>query len=522
MKKVYILIFCLLGLFILTCCNKLTECEKKGHSFINATCESPKTCSKCNTTEGDPLGHDFIDATYTAPATCSRCNITKGTPLTDLNATISNDCISISEYAYIRIPNYYDMTSFAIEYDSSLVSIDNNGKVIGLKKGMANIKITKINDESLVSYITIEIIATKPKVYTALNKIGINQKTYINIANFTEIEENSLADFNITFKNNLLKLNSDYSIEGLSIGTETITVSSKTDSRVLGTQAIEVVDNTTNYLLSDVTTTGVVPAGTQIKLNLNLTNTSNIVWSTSNSKLAVVNDKGVINTKAEGIVSISIYDKTDISNKAKKCTYTLIIEGSTEVDYVSRVIRMALGEYGTKETGNNIQKYGEWYGYNGAAWCAMFVSWTWHHAGLTTDLLCKYMGCTAGLTWCAEQDIVHFVRNYTFSEPLSNGKQAFIKENYTPASGDIVFFLNGISHTGIVIYADDTYIYTIEGNTSDMVAVRRWKLDDSRITAYAKPNYPECSNPEDFSWIKNPLSDGTYWWDNAGDNSDVL
>ncbi len=38
-----------------------------GHSWVDATCSEPKTCSKCNTTEGDPLGHDMVNGI------CTRC-----------------------------------------------------------------------------------------------------------------------------------------------------------------------------------------------------------------------------------------------------------------------------------------------------------------------------------------------------------------------------------------------------------------------------------------------------------------
>ncbi|MBQ3571237.1 MAG: hypothetical protein IJA15_00250 [Clostridia bacterium] len=40
------------------------ECE---HSWTDATCEAPKTCSLCGATEGDALGHDFVENV------CSRC-----------------------------------------------------------------------------------------------------------------------------------------------------------------------------------------------------------------------------------------------------------------------------------------------------------------------------------------------------------------------------------------------------------------------------------------------------------------
>ena len=55
-----------------------SECEKNGHTWTDATCTAPKTCSACGATEGEPKGHTWIDATCTAPKTCSACGATEG------------------------------------------------------------------------------------------------------------------------------------------------------------------------------------------------------------------------------------------------------------------------------------------------------------------------------------------------------------------------------------------------------------------------------------------------------------
>ncbi|MBO5100948.1 MAG: dockerin type I repeat-containing protein [Clostridia bacterium] len=58
-----------------------TEGTALGHSWLNATCTAPKTCSRCSATEGTALGHSWLNATCTAPKTCSRCSATEGTAL---------------------------------------------------------------------------------------------------------------------------------------------------------------------------------------------------------------------------------------------------------------------------------------------------------------------------------------------------------------------------------------------------------------------------------------------------------
>lgn len=49
----------------------------------------------------------------------------------------------------------------------------------------------------------------------------------------------------------------------------------------------------------------------------------------------------------------------------------------------SKALAEAITQIGTKEHpfGSNMQPYGSWYGMNGVAWCAIFVSWSFAHSG---------------------------------------------------------------------------------------------------------------------------------------------
>jgi len=58
-----------------------TEGEALAHNWKQATCEEPKTCSVCNTKEGNALGHIWSDTTCTDAKTCSVCNATDGEAL---------------------------------------------------------------------------------------------------------------------------------------------------------------------------------------------------------------------------------------------------------------------------------------------------------------------------------------------------------------------------------------------------------------------------------------------------------
>ncbi|MBQ4570760.1 MAG: CHAP domain-containing protein [Bacilli bacterium] len=199
----------------------------------------------------------------------------------------------------------------------------------------------------------------------------------------------------------------------------------------------------------------------------------------------------------DGVIDEDISDENITNGNIEEDNSNIV----PEVDYRGKLVNLAYSQVGiyegkdAKGNYNNIQKYGAWYGNNGQPWCAMFVSWNWHHAGLSHDLLLKYQGCYTGKEWCEKKGIFKY------------------KKNYTPITGDIVFFLsNGASHTGIVAYCDGTYIYTIEGNRSNKVGIWRIKLNNKTITGYAVPNYPASSTLEDFSWIKEKQQNGKYLW----------
>ena len=51
------------------------------HTWADATCDAPKTCSVCGKIEGEALGHNWLDATTEAPKTCSACGKTEGDKL---------------------------------------------------------------------------------------------------------------------------------------------------------------------------------------------------------------------------------------------------------------------------------------------------------------------------------------------------------------------------------------------------------------------------------------------------------
>jgi hypothetical protein len=158
---------------------------------------------------------------------------------------------------------------------------------------------------------------------------------------------------------------------------------------------------------------------------------------------------------------------------------------------LSKVASTATGEVGTHEgrSGghwNNKQKYSpavpglEWSNYQ--AWCATFVSWVAMIAGAAALFPCT-ASCATGVAW--------FKKRGRFSEYPAVGAQVFY------GSG-------GGSHTGIVLRYDDTYIWTVEGNTNDSgsaegdgVYEKKRRRRDSYVYGYGYPAYADGSKSAD-------------------------
>ena len=160
-------------------------------------------------------------------------------------------------------------------------------------------------------------------------------------------------------------------------------------------------------------------------------------------------------------------------------------------NYVNNIINIAYNELGYKEKQSNqnlnskttnsgtknYTKYGKWYGINPGKWCAMFISWCANEANISKSIIPNFASVAKGMEW--------FKNNNLFRN----------KTGYTPKPGDIIFFKsNGASHTGLVIKSDGNYVYTIEGNTSNSVGMRYYKLNYNKITGYGTPDYPRYYN----------------------------
>jgi hypothetical protein len=118
----------------------------------------------------------------------------------------------------------------------------------------------------------------------------------------------------------------------------------------------------------------------------------------------------------------------------------------------------------------------------GVEWCSVFVSWCYVKAyGLDAalSLLCQKLGSAAAGVKYAMQYFQEAGRFFGAPKPY-----------------DVIFF--GRGHMGIVYDVDNTYVYTVEGNTENQVLEHRYRINDEQIAGYGRPDYdgaPDAAEP---------------------------
>ena len=174
-------------------------------------------------------------------------------------------------------------------------------------------------------------------------------------------------------------------------------------------------------------------------------------------------------------------------------TYTanqLIAIAKNEIGYLEKRSNANLDGKTSNAGSNNYTKYSRdllnWVGgpyANGVAWCDIFVDWCFYMA-FGKNAAKKLLGGWSAYTPTSAQYFKNMGRYY--------------KTN--PKPGDVIFFHNNtiICHTGIVTKVEGSYVYTIEGNTSDgstvvpnggAVCSKRYSVTYSRIDGYGRPAY---------------------------------
>ena len=175
----------------------------------------------------------------------------------------------------------------------------------------------------------------------------------------------------------------------------------------------------------------------------------------------------------------------------------LISTASAEIGYMEKASNKNLDDKTANAGKGNFTKYardlvnliGSPYS-QGAAWCDMFVDWCFIQT-FGKENAKKMLGGWSAYTSTS----ANFYKN----------AGRFFK---SPSIGDQIFFKNSerINHTGIVVNVSDTTVYTIEGNSSNMVQKRLYLKSDTKIAGYGRPNWSVVTTKEEAKTNQWPLA----------------
>lgn len=163
--------------------------------------------------------------------------------------------------------------------------------------------------------------------------------------------------------------------------------------------------------------------------------------------------------------------------------FTASADETEKVNGAAAIMATAASQVGYYEGVGGYSKYGDYFGSPYIAWCGAFVSWCARTTGIPENVIPTNLSSTA-------------MRDYFKSLGLYYLSPAY-GGTYIPKQGDIIFFTStdtysrsqdNITHVGLVLEANSSYITCIEGNCPDRVRQINRSYSDY-IVGFATPKY---------------------------------
>ncbi len=182
--------------------------------------------------------------------------------------------------------------------------------------------------------------------------------------------------------------------------------------------------------------------------------------ATTEAKAAVTKQLNYINE-----INTALNKKDNISQVREYYNNAM---GQDIVDYAAQFV-------GCKESDGSADKFlASWTTSAETPWCAAFVQYIYENSGYVDSLPEWYTGI--GNKWSCGN---------LYKAATAAGAEISVNEAQT---GDMVLFdwdqNGGKDHVGIIVSIENGIVTTIEGNTSDQVAYRTYKIDNPKLSFF--------------------------------------
>ena len=381
--------------------------------------------------------------------------------------------------------------AYSVKYstnNSEIAAVRAGGGLVTAKAvGTAKIIVKTYNGKAAVCTVTVK---------KAPSSVGLNKtRLVLGVGEKFDLDSHlpsGCGACNVTYSKNNSKAASVRKAGGLvtakAVGTAKITVKTYNGKTAVCTVTVKKAPNKITM------NTGKITLGLKDSFTLYAdcpkgSSCSSLTFTSSNPKVVSVDKKGKITAKSYGKAVI-----TALSYNGKKTSCKVTVEKNIITD-LTLIAKSQESFHGTK--------YRTWfYGaeWSGVDWCAIYVSWLYGRV----DGINKYVVKTDGAGCFAR-------------EGVAKGLGKWYESNYscpstTPKAGDVVTFTwNGMgrvytqdiyysNHVAYVYAVDNTYIYTVEGNTvakgekygtanNSRVVLKRYDKNSGVINGYFRPYY---------------------------------
>ena len=381
--------------------------------------------------------------------------------------------------------------AYSVKYstnNSEIAAVRAGGGLVTAKAvGTAKIIVKTYNGKAAVCTVTVK---------KAPSSVGLNKtRLVLGVGEKFDLDSHlpsGCGACNVTYSTNNSKVAVVRKAGGLvtakAVGTAKITVKTYNGKTAVCTVTVKKAPNKITM------NTGKITLGLKDSFTLyvdypNGSSCSSLTFTSSNPKVVSVDKKGKITAKSYGKAVI-----TALSYNGKKTSCKVTVEKNIITD-LTLIAKSQESFHGTK--------YRTWfYGaeWSSVDWCAIYVSWLYGRV----DGINKYVVKTDGAGCFAR-------------EGVAKGLGKWYESNYscpstTPKAGDVVTFTwNGMgrvytqdiyysNHVAYVYAVDNTYIYTVEGNTvakgekygtanNSRVVLKRYDKNSGVINGYFRPYY---------------------------------
>ncbi len=201
-------------------------------------------------------------------------------------------------------------------------------------------------------------------------------------------------------------------------------------------------------------------------------------------------------------------DKIEKLNIEQKFDEVSVDSGNMSL--AAKKLVLELSDIALNEVGSDGSKYRKWfYGQdNNFDWCAIFISWLFNEkSGVDTyikksaiagDIPEKSLAAKMG-TWydgeVVDKNTVPRPGDIILFDPIIDGTYRPDPENYIDNDTGDAYSKYCSSHVGYVYKVDKDYVYTVEGNSNNKVAERKYPrkygntVGIQGISGYFRPNY---------------------------------